>query len=218
MGSLYIGNNLVAPIVTDVKRVVESYFLIKLIQGDVTDITADELEGVTKIADYFFRYSNITSLSLPSALTSIGLYAFASTKRLVNIDFSRATKLHTLGEGTFELSAIKSIDLSKTIINDIPNSCFSSCHSLESIVFPDTLKSIDSLAFMITDKLTSISLPHGFIGFGYNAIDSTSSITSITYDGTIAEWNTIVSNSDSRWCHKDITVHCTDGDVSVTAS
>lgn len=215
MGSLYIGNNLVAPIVTDVKKVVESDFLIKLIQGDVPDITADELEGVTKIANYFFNNSNIKSISFPSTLTSIGGFAL-SADSLVNVDFSRATKLHNLGRGAFDSTALKNVDLSKTIIDYIPNTCFSACHSLESIVFPDTLKFIYSGAFSLTDKLTSISLPHGFTGFGYNVIDSTSSITSITYDGTIAEWNTIVSNSEQRWCQKNITVHCTDGDVSVT--
>lgn len=216
MGSLYIGNNLVAPIVTDVKKVVESDFLIKLIQGDVTDITVDELEGVTKIAGYFFNYSNIKSISLPSTLTSIGAYAFSDTKRLVNIDFSRATKLYELGEGAFDHSVITSIDLSKTIIDHIPASCFNFCKSLESIVFPDTLKSIGPSAFSDAYKLTSISLPHGFTNFGYTAIGFYSYITSITYDGTIAEWNTIVSNSNSEWCKKNITVHCTDGDVSVT--
>ena len=217
MGSLYIGNNLVAPIVTDVKKVVESDFLIKLIQGDVTDIT-DELEGVTKIAGYFFSYSNIKSISLPSTLTSISGYGFQNSVRLVNIDFSRATKLYRLYMGAFYGTAIKSIDLSKTIIDHIPEDCFTSCHSLESIVFPDTLKYIDSAPFSYADKLTSISLPHGFTKFYLAVINSSTSITSITYDGTIAEWNTIVSNSNPQWCKKDITVHCTDGDVSITKS
>lgn len=103
-----------------------------------------EIEEGIKELDYSAFYDGkITSVLLPSTLTSLGKQAFLnstitsiSTRRVTTSSFPDA-------------------------ITTIPDRCFQNCASLETITFPDTLKTLGQYAFSgcTNTKFTSIKIP-----------------------------------------------------------
>ena len=62
--------------------------LPQLIDRSITEITADDLSGITSIgSNGFYNCTNLSLTSLPSEITSIGGYAFGSCTRLTSITF-----------------------------------------------------------------------------------------------------------------------------------
>jgi hypothetical protein len=62
--------------------------------------------------------------------------------------------------------------------------------------------------------LTSITIPEGVTSIGYGAFRYCSSLTNITYTGTISEWKAIRKSSYWNDTPSHYTVYCTDGTVS----
>ena len=96
----------------------------------------------------------LLSVTIPAeiggvAVTSIGRYAFqAKDTGLTNhpqvaaVDFSDATNLEKIDTQAFQYSPVTSVDLSKTKVTTIGKFAFGECTSLETFIFPDTLKSL----------------------------------------------------------------------------
>jgi hypothetical protein len=63
--------------------------------------------------------------------------------------------------------------------------------------------------------LTSIAIPKSVTNIGDGAFAICKSLTSITFQGTIAQWKEIAL--DENWKDKvpATVVHCTDGDVEI---
>ena len=63
----------------------------------------------------------------------------------------------------------------------IYDNAFYGCSMLETIEFPDTLKSIGSSAFSTCSKLTTLKFPKSLISIGSGAFESCSGIISVTF-------------------------------------
>ena len=75
------------------------------------------------------------------AVTTIGQNAF-NRKKVVAVDFSNAANLEKIDNQAFMHSPVTSVDLSNTKVTTIGKFAFDDCTSLETFIFPDTLKSI----------------------------------------------------------------------------
>lgn len=113
-----------------------------------------------------FNGANIIKWTAPK-IVEIGDYAFAGVDivggRSADLEFSGT--LEKIGEGSFvgydSVTPIKTIDLGKTKIQYIPERAFSYIQgSIEKIILPQTVLSIDNRAFYMTrnDYKTSISI------------------------------------------------------------
>ena len=58
------------------------------IQGTKTEVTAEELAGVTTIRNYAFCYASITSIELPETIAEIGSNAFSNASNLKRVDYN----------------------------------------------------------------------------------------------------------------------------------
>jgi hypothetical protein len=67
------------------------------INRSITEITAKDLEGITRIGDYaFFNCSYLINIEIPETVTSVGNYAFASCRQLNNLYFPNASSFGCL--------------------------------------------------------------------------------------------------------------------------
>ncbi|MDB4388805.1 leucine-rich repeat domain-containing protein [Akkermansiaceae bacterium] len=120
--------------------------------------------------DAFNRCTNLTSITIPDGVTSIGLRSFFRCTNLTSI---------TIGDG----------------VTSIGRSAFGGCKSLTSITIPNSVTNIGIAAFGNCDSLTSITIPDGVTSIGDNAFGSCRSLTKITISngvtsiGEKAFWN-----------------------------
>ena len=134
--------------------------------------------GITSIGwEAFSGCSGLTSLILPSSLTSIDREAFSGCSGLTSL--SLPSGITSIGDEAFSgCSGLTSLSLPSGITS-IGSEAFSGCSGLTSLSLPSGLTSIDFNAFSGCSGLTSLSLPSGITSIGGNAFSGCSGLTSI---------------------------------------
>ena len=157
-GTLVFGaTDAVIPDDGSVKAIGENAFYEK----DMTELTIPE--GVTTIGDCAFtQCDKLTKLILPESLRSIGRYAFQVCKVLTQI---------TIPEG----------------VTDIPNGMLSECRKLEKVSLPSTVRRIGDKAFNNCFALSDITLNEGLETIGTLAFYNCKALTSVTLPTTLTK-------------------------------
>jgi hypothetical protein len=157
--------------------------------GEVTIPSSVAYQGrtytVNEIGDMaFVNCPNLTSVTIPNTITSIGVGAFSNTG-LVSITIPNSVE--SIGEGLFvHCPDMVSATLSDAITG-IPDQTFRICSSLASVTLPSHLTSIGKRAFEGCGALVSITLPDGlqtiegsaFYNSGLTSIDIPNSVTMV---------------------------------------
>lgn len=132
-------------------------------------------ESVSSIeADAFNGCCRLGLASLPNSLVEIGKSAFQDCTSLQLTGFP---PLSNLGTEAFKgCTRLFDIDLSRCSLTQIPSASFSDCKNLRSVILPETLTAINSLAFENT-SLNFIELPQAVKTIGAGAFSGTSLIS-----------------------------------------
>lgn len=109
-------------------------YLPSYIDGSLTEITAEMIEGATCIGSYMFAHSKIVGITIPNSVTKIDKYAF------------------------YNCSALKSVTIPEGI-TELPQEAFVNCKALTSIVIPNKVNSIGTSVFANCTNLKSAYLP-----------------------------------------------------------
>ena len=129
--------------------------LAAFVDGSLTEVTAEDLAGATKIREFaFYIYTSLSSITIPNSVTSIESYALYSCSSLTNITIPNS-------------------------VTSIGNSAFNSCSSLTNITIPNSVTSIDSAAFAKCTSLTRVSISSAVTNIGSSVFNNCSSLTSI---------------------------------------
>lgn len=142
-----------------------------------TAITSMNLSGtdLTTVADNtFWQCRSLTSVELPTTVTSIGTGAFSATG-LQNINFVDLTGLTSIGASAFEASSITSADLLSTQLTSIADGAFHFNDSLTSVTIPATVTTIGAQSFNECGALTTLNVPENsaLTTIGANAFSAT---------------------------------------------
>ena len=97
-------------------------------------------------------------------------------------------------------------------ITRILNIAFTNCSELNNLVIPDGVVSIGSSAFDWC-SLTSVTIPNSVTSIGSSAFSTCQLLTSVTFTGTIDEWNSISLGDNAFFTDTTLTIHCTNGDI-----
>ena len=121
-------------------------------------------EGTTAIAADAFYCSDLTAITIPESVTSIGDYAFANCRSLTSITIPNSVT--SIGDYAFSwCSGLTSITIPNSVTS-IGDYAFANCRSLTSITIPNSVTNIGDWAFYECDKLTSITIPNSVTNIG----------------------------------------------------
>lgn len=138
--------------------------------------------GVKSIAPGAFWESNVESLVLNEGLESIGVQAFARSRKLASVSFPSSLKV--IEKHAFEdCVALTKLNISKTRVEEIGSNAFRET-GLKSVAFPASLKRIASQAFLKT-QLENVVLPEGVQEIGNEAFREVTTLKSITLPNNI---------------------------------
>ena len=123
------------------------------------------------IGDYAFHGIAINSLLIPSTVTHVGDYAFATCPKLYDVEMEGLDADCTFGNNVFEqCRALQHVTLSERVLN-IGDYMFNQCGLLESIRIPSTCTTIGSYAFQFCYSIHEITIPEGVELIKLNAFE-----------------------------------------------
>ena len=125
--------------------------------------------------------SNLTSITIPSSVTSIGDYAFKDCTGLTSITIpNRVTYL----SGFSGCIGLTSVTIPSSVTS-IGKSAFSHCTGLTYVTIPNSVTSIGGSAFYGCTGLTSVTIGNSVTSIGDYAFEDCSSLTSIAIPDSV---------------------------------
>ena len=153
--------------------------------------------------NYFHHEPNIlgegiSSISIPSTVTSIGLHAFLGCVKLTSImteiddsafaycsslsDVNLPSSLQVISGNMFEeCSSLEHIDIPASVTY-IGYQAFCGCSSLKELTIPESVTTISDMAFYFCTSLTSINIPAALTSIEETAFNNCSSIENFIVD------------------------------------
>ena len=125
----------------------------------------------------FYDCSGLTSVTIPSSVTSIGRYAFSGCSGLTSVTIP---------------SGVTSID----------ESVFRGCSGLTSVTIPSGVTSIGQDAFYNCSGLTSVTIPSSVTSIGQDAFYNSSGLTSVyvSWESPLSINASIFVNANTKSC------------------
>ena len=144
--------------------------------------------GVTSIGGAaFMDCSGLTSLTIPSGVTSIGGLAFRGCSGLTNLTLPSGVT--SIGGAAFEdCRGLTSLTIPSGVTS-INESAFEDCSGLTSLAIPSSVTLIDDYAFRGCCGLTSLALPSSVTLIDAFAFEGCSGLTSLTLPSSITSIN-----------------------------
>ena len=138
---------------------------------------------VVRATNGAFQNTDITSISLPNSITSLGNNCFQHCKNLIYVKLP--DNITSLGDNCFQFCHnLISVKLPDNITS-LGDYVFSSCRKLSSIKLPDTLTSLGEYCFSFCDGLTSLLLPNSITTLGPGCFMGCENIETITLPSNI---------------------------------
>lgn len=162
---------------------------IKYYWNDQEITTLEIPTSVTSIGNNaFYGCSGLTTLNLPSNVTSIGDRAFGGCSNLTSVDLpSSITKM---GDFVFfYCEKLSNVNLPSDITT-ISTGAFGGCSSLQNINLPSGVTTIGDNAFSDCSNLTNVILPSAFTAIGNVAFSGCSNLANVTLSSNITSIGT----------------------------
>lgn len=175
---------------------------------------------VKSIAPGAFWESNVESLVLNEGLESIGVQAFARSKKLASVSFPSSLKI--IEKHAFEdCVSLTKVNLSHTAVEEIGSNAFRET-GVNRVAFPSSLKKIGSQAFLKTQlenvilpvsveeigpeafreavSLKSITLPNNIQKIGWQAFYGCTKLANVNYAGSMKSAEGVVESAAFEGC------------------
>ena len=129
--------------------------------------------------------SSLTSLTIPSSVTSIGFSAFSGCSGLTSLTIP--SSVTSIGSSAFEgCSGLTSFTIPSSVTS-ISSGAFEGCSGLTSFTIPSSVTSIGSGAFYCCSGLTSLTIPSSVTSIDNSVFSGCSGLTSLTISSSVTE-------------------------------
>ncbi len=167
------------------------------LSGEIVIPKTVEWEGnvytVTSVASNGFWCADMTKITLPDTITSIGKNAFMSCSNLESINLPDG--ITRIDQWTFDACpALKDITLPSNL-KYIDSFAFKECKSLQTIEIPESCTVIDEAAFWGCTGLTEVTLHEGLTEIGNNVFRGCTGLTGISFPDSLEKLGTWVFSS-----------------------
>jgi hypothetical protein len=148
-------------------------------------VIPDTLAGltVTSIGSRAFEQTNVTSVTIPQSVTSLGSYAFFACNILTNVSIPGS--LAGIGDSAFEYCISLGNIVIPAGVSNIGEMAFSYCTSLTNVTVGDTVRSIGTAAFFQCGTLATVNIPDSVTNLGETAFLNCTSLGSISVPGSV---------------------------------
>jgi hypothetical protein len=147
-------------------------------------LAANSSYAANQLPEYAFSFSStskgkvsLTSVLLPSGLTSMANYSFWECTGLTDIKIPNTVT--SLGEGSFKGCTNMTSAILCNSLTKVDNTAFYRCYALTSVIIPGTVTQIGSSSFYLCSNLASISIPNSVKSIGDHAFEGCGWATSI---------------------------------------
>lgn len=160
-------------------------------ENEELPLAAITSSGEFSIPDYVTRIENgafenwddLTSISIPSSVKSIGKNAFKDCTNLTKIDIPDSVT--SIEEGAFSgCDALTSINIPNSVTS-IGNYAFFDCKNLKNVSIPESVTSIGEAAFCGCENLTNINVPVSVKLIGLMTFFGCKSLSHLEFNGKI---------------------------------
>jgi hypothetical protein len=127
--------------------------------SDCTNLTGITIpNSVTSIGQYAFSGTSLTSVVIPDSVTNIGYGAFKDCSSLTSVTLPANANFTSIAQYAFSGTSLTSITIPKNV-TEIVTHAFNNCTSLVSVTFQGTIPSakLDNYAFGIPNQSGSNS-------------------------------------------------------------
>ena len=136
----------------------------------------------------------LTSITIPSSVTSLGVGCFSDCSGLTSITIP--SSVTSLGESCFSYCrGLTSITIPSSVTS-LGGGCFYACRGLTSITIPSSVTSLGNYCFSYCSGFTSITIPSSVTSLGEGCFSGCSGLTSVTIPSSVT--------SLGEWCFQ----HC----------
>ena len=158
--------------------------------------------NVTSIGDCSFMYSNLTTIEIPSSVTSIGREAFEVCKKLTTINIPNSVT--SIGDYTFsECTSLTTIEIPDSITS-IGDEVFAFCTSLTTIEIPNSVTSIGDYTFSECYNLAEIKIYNNIVFIDDFVFELCTNLKSVyCYKGSTADNRDLYPNSNVTFYYLD---------------
>ncbi len=148
----------------------------------ITTVTIPD--SVTSIGSNVFSFcTGLTSVTIGSSVTSIGEHAFWWCTGLTTVTIGSGVT--TIGESAFEnCTGLTSVTIGSGVTT-IGDYIFCNCTGLTGITIPDTVTSIGMSAFERCAGLTAITIPDSVTSIGQDAFWDCTGLTTVTIGNSV---------------------------------
>ena len=132
-------------------------------------------------------------------------------------------EFNLLEDGTYEISAKDKDNLPSELVipsthdgitvTSIAEDAFSDCTGLTSVIIPDGVTNIDRSAFARCTGLTNVIILDSVTSIDGKVFCKCTGLNGITFNGTMFEWNGIVTGFMWNDMANKFVIHCTDSDL-----
>ncbi len=181
--------------------------------ADIVVPSTYELLPVKYVAQRaFISNATLESIVIPQSVEGIGEYAFYNCMKLESVAMGNGVT--DLGSDVFRgCENLKEIELSANL-KEIPIQAFSQCYRLTEVEIPQGVTKIETDAFRVCSSLNKVVLPTSLLSIGTHAFFDSTSLKTITYRGTTAQWERIQKGENFAY-RSAKEVKCSNGSLAI---
>ncbi len=171
-------------------------------------------EGIDTLKAWAFNECvNLSSILLPQTLTTINQHAFGKCKHLQSIQIP--SSVTEFAYRTFNESGLKEIVIPESV-TDLGTTCFMDCKELQIVKILGRLTILNYHTFAGCSNLEEVELPNSITEFvGNNIFNKCYKLESITFKGTVSDWNNILKLENWNVYTGIKTIVCSDGTITL---